>query len=195
MKGKSKRKRRLTARNWESFWSLMEGRDYEDLSSMNVAMAQVDEELIEEMDNWCENRKGWVNDRVKYCIAVRKSENRKYRYMRKTCGVDDGRTERHKEIYMRKKEDARQEVGMALHVHNEMVMKKICEGGHKSGLYAHMKMLIQKGKEKNDSKLKLIDDDGETIDDEIMLKTMIEKFWGDLFSMNVDATHGNKKRL
>ena len=94
---------------------------------------------------------------------------------------------------MRKKEDARQEVGMALHVHHEMGMKKICEGGNTSGLYAHMKMLIEKGKEKNDSKLKLIDDDGETIDDKIMLKAMIEKFWGDLFSMNVDATHGSKK--
>ena len=67
----------------------MEGRDYEDLSSMNVAMTQVGEELNEEMDNWCENRKGWVNDRVKDCIAERKSENRKYRYMRKTCRVDD----------------------------------------------------------------------------------------------------------
>ena len=81
--------------------------------------------------------------------------------------------------------------GMALHVHNEMVMKKICECGNKSGLYAHMKMLIEKGKEKNESKLKLIDDDSETIDDEIMLKAMIEKFWGDLFSMNGDATHGS----
>ena len=29
----------------------MEGRDYEDLSRMNIAMAQVDEELNEEMDN------------------------------------------------------------------------------------------------------------------------------------------------
>ena len=65
----------------------MEGRDYIDLSSMNVAMAQVGEELNDEMDNWCENRKGWVNDRVKDCIAERKSENRKYRYMSKTCGV------------------------------------------------------------------------------------------------------------
>ena len=82
---------------------------------------------------------------------------------------------------MRKKEDARQEVGMALHVHNEMVMKKICEGGNKSRLYAHMKMLIEKGKEKKDRKLELIDDDGETVDDKIMLKAMIEKFWGDLF--------------
>ena len=36
----------------------MEGRDCEDLSSMNVAMAQVGEELNEEMDNWCENRRG-----------------------------------------------------------------------------------------------------------------------------------------
>ena len=36
---------------------------------------------------------------------------------------------------------------MALHVHNEMVMKKICEGEeNKSGLYDHMKMLIEKGK-------------------------------------------------
>ena len=58
-----------------------------------------------------------------------------------------------------------------------MVMKKICVVGNKSGLYAHMKMLIEKGKEKNDSKLKLIDDDGETIDDEKMLKAMVEKFW------------------
>ena len=43
------------------------------------------------------------------------------------------RTERQKKIYMIQKEDARQEVGMALHVHNEMVMKKICEDGNKSG--------------------------------------------------------------
>ena len=57
-----------------------------------------------------------------------------------------------------------------------------------------MKMLIEKGKETNDSKLKLIDDDGETIEDERMLKAMIEKFWGDLFCMNGDATHGSKKR-
>ena len=96
---------------------------------------------------------------------------------------------------MRKKEEARQEVGMALHVHNEMVMKKICEGGNKSGLYVHMKILIEKGKEKNDSKLKLKDEDGESIDDEIMLKAMIENFWGDLFSMNADATHGSKKEI
>ena len=41
---------------------------------------------------------------------------------------------------MREKEEARQEDGMALHVHNEMVMKKICEGGNISGLYDHMKM-------------------------------------------------------
>ena len=92
MKGKSKRKRRLTARNWESFGSQMEV--YEDLSSINVAMAQVGEELNEEMDNWCENRKGWVNDKVKDCIAERKSENRKYQYIRKTFGVDDVRTKK-----------------------------------------------------------------------------------------------------
>ena len=94
---------------------------------------------------------------------------------------------------MIKKEDARQEMGIALHVHNEMVIKKICECGKKSVLYAHMRMLIEKGKENNGSKLKLIDDDGETIDDEIMLKAMSGKFWGDLFSMNVDATYGRKK--
>ena len=54
-------------------------------------------------------------------------------------------------VYWRKKEEARQEVGRALHVHNEMVMKEICKGGNKSGLYGHMKMLIEKGKEANDS--------------------------------------------
>ena len=65
--------------------------------------------------------------------------------MRKTSEVEEVRTERQKE--MRKKEEVRQEVGMALHVDNEIVMKKICQGGNKSGLYAHMKMLIKKRKE------------------------------------------------
>ena len=37
-----------------------------------------------------------------------------------------------------------------------------------------MNMLIETGKDKNDVKLNLIDDDGETIDDERMLKAMIE---------------------
>ena len=84
---------------------------------MNVEMAQVGEELNAEIHIWCDNRRGWVNDRVKECIAERRMENRKYQYTRKTCGVVDVRTKR-------------QEVGMALHVHNEMVMKRICDGGN-----------------------------------------------------------------
>ena len=43
--------------------------------------------------------------------------------------------------------------------------------GNKCGLYAHMKMLIEKGKEKKDSKLELIDDDGETVDDKIIAQS------------------------
>ena len=74
----------------------MEGRDYEDFSSMNVEMLQVGEELNVKIYNWYENRRGWMNNRVKYCMAERKSENRKYRYIRKTCGVNDVRTERQK---------------------------------------------------------------------------------------------------
>ena len=35
---------------------------------------------------------------------------------------------------------------MALHLHNEMVMEKICKGGNKSGLYDHLKMLLRKGR-------------------------------------------------
>ena len=35
---------------------------------------------------------------------------------------------------------------MALHLNNEMVMKKIFEGGNRSGLYDHLKMLIRKEK-------------------------------------------------
>ena len=54
-------------------------------------------------------------------------------------------------IYVRKNEETRQETGMALHLHNEMVMKKICEGGNKSGLYDHWRMLIRNGREENDS--------------------------------------------
>ena len=43
--------------------------------------------------------------------------------------------------------------------------------------------------------MKLIDDDGETIDDERMLKAMIDKVWCDLLCMNGDATHGSKKEI
>ena len=53
-----------------------------------------------------------------------------YRHMRKICGVDDERTKRAKDIYLGKKEEASQEVGWALHVHNEKVMKEICKGGN-----------------------------------------------------------------
>ena len=73
----------------------MEEREYKDLSSMNVTMAQVGELLNEEMDKWCENRGGWVNDRVIEDIAQRRSKNRKYCYMRKICGADDVRTKRY----------------------------------------------------------------------------------------------------
>ena len=63
---------------------------------------------------------------MKGCIAQRRSANKNYRCMRKVYGVDDERTKREKEVYWRKKEEASQEVGRALHVHNEMVMKEIC---------------------------------------------------------------------
>ena len=55
-KNKSKQKRRLSAIDLGGFGSQMEEREYEDLSSMNVAMAQMGEELNEEMDKWCENK-------------------------------------------------------------------------------------------------------------------------------------------
>ena len=43
---------------WELRGKTDQRRDYEDLSSMKVAMAQLGAELNEEMDNWCENRRG-----------------------------------------------------------------------------------------------------------------------------------------
>ena len=144
---------------------------------------------------WCENRRGWVSDRVKGCIARRRSANKNYRFMRKVCGVDDERTKRAKEVYWRKKEEASQEVGRALHVHNEIVMKEICKGGNKSGLYGHMKMLIEKGKEANDSNVQLMNEEGETIADEEKVKDIIENFWGDLFCLKGNATYGVKKEL
>ena len=83
-KGKMQNEREIQAKKKADCKELGVKWKEEIMKIMNVAMAQVGEELNEEMDNWCENRKGWVNDRVKDCIAERKSENRKYRYMRKT---------------------------------------------------------------------------------------------------------------
>ena len=39
-----------------------------------------------------------------------------------------------------------------------LVMKEICKGGNKSGLYVHIKMLIEKGKEANDSNVQLMNE-------------------------------------
>ena len=144
-------------------------------------MTQVGVELNEETDKWCENRIDWINDRVKGCIAQRISANKNYRCMKNICGVDNGKTKRAKDIYWRKKADAMQEVGRALHVHNAMVMKEICKGWNKSGLYGHMKMLIEKGKETNNSNVKLRNEEGETIADEKKVKDITKNCWGDVF--------------
>ena len=65
-----------------------------------------------------------------------------------------------------------------------MVMKEICKGGNKSGLYGYMKIrkkMKEKGKEANDSKIQLMNEEGETIADENKVKDIIENFWGVLF--------------
>ena len=111
--------------------------------------------------------------------------------MWKICGVDDVRTKNPERDI--KKEEARQEVGMALHVNNEMVIKKICEGGNKSGLYDHM--LIEKGKKKRDGKVKLIGEEGEPIDDERKVKSVIEKFWGDLYTWQKERDGGMRNEV
>ena len=70
-------------------------------------------------------------------------------------------------------------------------MKDICKGGNKSGLYGHMKMLIEKGKEADDSNVQLMNEEGETIADEEKVKDIIENFWGDLFCLKGNATYNN----
>ena len=49
---------------------------------MNMEMTLGDE-LNEEIDRWCENRIGWVNDRVKECIDQRRSVTKNYCHTRK----------------------------------------------------------------------------------------------------------------
>ena len=115
--------------------------------------------------------------------------------MRNICGVDDERTKRANNVYCRKKEEASQEVGRDLHVHNKMVMKEICKGGNKSGLYGHMEMRIETGKEANDSNVQLMNEEDETIDDANKVKDIIENFWGYLFCLKGNATYGVKKEL
>ena len=56
-------------------------------------------------------------------------------------------------------------------------------------------MLIEKGKEENDSNLQLINEESETIADEEKVKDIIENFWGDLFCLKENASYGVKKEL
>ena len=51
-------------------------------------------------------------------------------------------------------------------------------------------MPIGKGNENNDSKVKLINENGETEDYEMEKEEMIEKFWGDLFCVNGKTKYG-----
>ena len=84
---------------------------------------------------------------------------------------------------------------MALHVHNKMAMKEICKGGNKSGLYGHMEMLIEKKKETNDSNVKLMNEEGETIAGEKKGKDMVEIFWMIFFCLKENVTYAVKKEL
>ena len=71
-------------------------------------------------------------------------------------------------------------------------MKEICKGGNKSGWYGHMNMLIEKGKEANDSKVQLMNEEGERIADEKKIKDIIENSWGDPFLLERECiTHKN----
>ena len=45
------------------------------------------------------------------------------------------------------------------------------------------------------STVELIGEDGDTIDDEKIVKARIEMFWDDLFCINGDAIHGRKKEI
>ena len=56
-------------------------------------------------------------------------------------------------------------------------------------------MLIEKGKEANDSNVQLMNEEGETIAGEEKVKNIIENFWGDLFCLKGNATYGVKKEL
>ena len=58
-----------------------------------------------------------------------------------------------------------------------------------------MKMLIEKGKEANDSNVQLMNEEGETKADEEKVKVIIENLWGDLFCLKGNATYGVKKEL
>ena len=74
-------------------------------------------------------------------------------------------------------------------------MKEICKGGNKNGLYGHMKMLLKKGNEANDSNVQIINEWGETIADEKKVNDIIENFWGALFCLKGNATYGVQKEL
>ena len=83
---------------WKGYWRQMQGTEYEDLSNINMEFTQVGDELNEEVNRWCENRSGWVNDGVTECIDQRKMQIR----IIVTRGVDDIRTTHMKYIYIYK---------------------------------------------------------------------------------------------
>ena len=70
--------------------------------------------------------------------------------MIRVCGVNDERTEKATDYHFKEKEEVKKIVSSALHVHNKVVISKIGKNVRKE-LYNHLKFLMLRGKQGNDT--------------------------------------------
>ncbi len=197
IKGKPKvksKKRVLYEAQWEEYEGRIGEKEYVEFNEMLEAMREVGEELNDQKKEWNEDRRGWFNDTVSKHIDNRKIANREYRKTNKLYGKGSIRTVAAKLVYEDRKNEAQLEIAKALNYHNELVMKEINKGGDSKALFKHIKVLMNKGKGKEDDIISVINQLEVEVSDEEGVKEEIVRFWSELFNISGNASLGIVKQ-
>ena len=75
-----------------------------------------------------------------------------------------------------------------------IVMQKLKEDGSKKRMFNHIKRLMRK-QEQKDTSIKILNDNGITVNDEQEVVKEVERFWCNLFCTNRKMTLGQKKEM
>ena len=98
---------------YNEFADRMCDRVHSDLVSLSASMIEVGEELKVVLERWTENRRGWMSEEVCSSVKRREKPNKEYRKMRRVYGVNDERTEKAEEYYLKEKEEVNKIVSFA----------------------------------------------------------------------------------
>ena len=114
--------------------------------------------------------------------------------MRRLCGVNKERTQMAKIRDLQMKDDTQKLICRTLHEHNGIVMQTLKEDVSKKIMFNHIKRLMR-NQEQKDTRIKILNGSGITVNDEQEVVKEMERLWGNLFCTNGKVTLGQKKEM